>query len=212
MSTPIPTQWQHLERRPDSPYRQLFVPGHNLAAYRLYRETRDPEHPAAPENLANLYDVPLAAVREAIAYGKTNPPEVAADRALDDARIQVRLYQAFHATIAAEPTGYPWQYLGRKPGSSYKQLFVLEKHVRARSLYGHYGHEYGAWTIDEIAADRDLPIDAVLEALAYVSSDPPELREDWEKEERLAQALGMNDPDYKLHGKPKQLSPQEWPR
>lgn len=43
----------------------------------------------------------------------------------------------------------------------------------------------------------------------YCQSDPPEIREDFEREERLLEASGMNDPNYKYNPSPKLLSPQE---
>ena len=46
-------------------------------------------------------------------------------------------------------------------------------------------------------------------AIAYCQSDPPEIREDMEREERVMEATGMNDPDYKYGGKYRMLSPQE---
>lgn len=42
----------------------------------------------------------------------------------------------------------------------------------------------------DIADDYDLPVEAVLEAIAYCESDPEEIRQDWEAEEALAEALG----------------------
>ena len=41
------------------------------------------------------------------------------------------------------------------------------------------------------------------------TSNPAEISEDWLADERLAQATGMNDPNYKFHPSPKRLSPQE---
>jgi hypothetical protein len=43
-------------------------------------------------------------------------------------------------------------------------------------------------TPDEIAEDLSLPLEAVREAIAYCQSDPPELAQDFEREERLAMA------------------------
>jgi uncharacterized protein (DUF433 family) len=104
-----------------------------------------------------------------------------------------------------------WVYLERDPKSSYKQLSIKGRRIKARSLYGlTQGEE--AMTPEEIAADRDLPLEAVLEAIAYCETNPPEIREDFEMEERLAEATGMNDPNYKYHGKPKLLTAQEWAR
>ncbi len=62
---------------------------------------------------------------------------------------------------------------------------------------------------EEIAADYNLPLEAVLEAIAYCESKPPEIEKDFQREEALMDALGMNDPDYKYHPSPKRLSPQE---
>jgi hypothetical protein len=54
-----------------------------------------------------------------------------------------------------------------------------------------------------------LPVEAVKEAIAYCESDPPEIREDFAREEALMEASGMNDPGYKTNPVPKTLSAQE---
>ena len=56
---------------------------------------------------------------------------------------------------------------------------------------------------------RKLPVEAVKEAIAYCESNPPELLEDYAREQALMEASGMNDPNYKYHPSPKILSPQE---
>lgn len=53
-------------------------------------------------------------------------------------------------------------------------------------------------TPEEIAADRGL-LEAVKEAIAYCESNPPEVEEDYRREEALAEAIGENDPNYKYH-------------
>src|SRR5713226_8834395 len=104
-----------------------------------------------------------------------------------------------------------WVHLERDPKSSYKQLSIKGRRIKARTLYGlTQGEE--AMTPEEIAVDRDLPLEAVLEAIAYCESNPPEIREDFEREEASMEAMGMNDPSYKLHGKPKLLTAQELAR
>jgi hypothetical protein len=101
-----------------------------------------------------------------------------------------------------------WKYLSRKPGSNYKQLFVTGRNIAARTIYGCYMSDEDPQTPEQIAADRDLPLEVVLEAIAYCQSDPPEIREDWEAEEALAEATGMNDPNY--YRQPRRvLTPQE---
>jgi uncharacterized protein (DUF433 family) len=103
----------------------------------------------------------------------------------------------------------PYKYLTRKPKSVYKQLFIKDRWISARTLYGQYAREEEPMTPEEIAADRDLPLEAVLEAITYCESNPPELAQDFAREEALMEATGMNDPNYKYHPQPKVLTPQE---
>jgi uncharacterized protein (DUF433 family) len=102
-----------------------------------------------------------------------------------------------------------WVYLVPNPWSSYKQLFIKGTRLRAEVIYG--------WTVDgsepltpeEVAADFNIPLEAVREAIAYCESNPPEIAEDHRREEAIMEATGMNDPDYKYGGKYKILSPEE---
>jgi uncharacterized protein (DUF433 family) len=110
--------------------------------------------------------------------------------------------------MSTSPKGY--KYLVRKPKSVYKQLFIKERWIAARTLYGMYAREDSPMTPEQIAADYDLPPEAVHEALAYCESNPPELAEDHAREEAVMQATGMNDPGY--DGWPKVLTPQEMSR
>lgn len=64
-------------------------------------------------------------------------------------------------------------------------------------------------TPQEIAADLNLPLQAVQLAIAYCQANPPEIAQDFEREERLLQASGMNDSDYKHGGKFKVVPPEE---
>ena len=59
-----------------------------------------------------------------------------------------------------------YKFLTRKPKSVYKQLFIKERWISARTLYGMYVNEDMPMTAEEIAADYDLPLEAVLEAIA----------------------------------------------
>ena len=102
-----------------------------------------------------------------------------------------------------------YKYLERDPLSSYKQLSIKGRRIKARTLYGAYMSEEEPRTIEEIAEDWDVPIEAVKEAIAYCDSDPPEIREDFAMEEALMDAAGMNDPNYKYNPQPKPISPQE---
>src|SRR5262249_47183042 len=93
--------------------------------------------------------------------------------------------------------------------SVYKQLFIKDRWISARTLYGKYVRDDEPMTPAAIAADYDLPLEAVTEAIAYCESDPPEIRQDWEREQAMMEASGMNDPNYKYHPHPKILTPQE---
>lgn len=105
-----------------------------------------------------------------------------------------------------------WTYLEQNPKSAYKQLFVKGTRIRARVIYGLYAMEEDPLTPDQIAAELSLPLEAVKEAIAYCESDPPELLEDYAREEALVEASGMNDPNYKHHAKPKILTAKELAR
>ena len=102
-----------------------------------------------------------------------------------------------------------WQHLAPNPKSAYKQLFLKGRRIRARDLYGHFMSAEEPMTPAEIAADYGLPPEAVEEAIAYCRTDPPEIREDFEREERMMEATGMNDPDYKYGGRYRILPPEE---
>src|SRR5438067_7055444 len=101
----------------------------------------------------------------------------------------------------------PYKYLARKPKSVYKQLFIKERWIAARTLYGMYAREESPMTPEQIAADYDLPLEAVQEAIAYCESNPPELAEDYAREEAWMKAAGISDPNY--DGKPKLLTAEQ---
>jgi uncharacterized protein (DUF433 family) len=102
-----------------------------------------------------------------------------------------------------------YRYLERDPKSTYRQLSIKGRRIKALTLYGAHVSQEEPRTVEQIAQDYDLPIDAVQEAIAYCESNPPEILEDWEREEALMEASGMNDPNYKYHPSPKLLTPQE---
>ena len=105
-----------------------------------------------------------------------------------------------------------WKYLEPRPKSFYRQLFIKGTRIMARSLYGWHVNEEEPMTPEQLAAEFNLPLEAVREAIAYCESNPPEIEQDFRREEALAEATGMNDPNYKYHGKPKVLTPQEMAR
>jgi uncharacterized protein (DUF433 family) len=85
MDTPTPNRWVHLDRKAGSLYRQLFIKGRNIAARTLYGQYASAEEPRTPEQLAEDYDLPIEAVREAIAYCESDPPEILQDWAAEEA-------------------------------------------------------------------------------------------------------------------------------
>ena len=90
----------------------------------------------------------------------------------------------------------PWKYLTPNPKSAYKQLFIKGTRVRADVVYQlSLGRE--PLTPEQIAAEYNLPLEGVQEAIAYCAEKPPEVAEDHRRDERAAQAVGMGDPDYK---------------
>ena len=87
MATSTTTQYQHLEPRPGSSYRQLFLKGRRIRAAVVYEAVHGPD-PYTPEEFASEYGVPLEAVREALDYVADNLPLIEAerDREADDVR------------------------------------------------------------------------------------------------------------------------------
>ena len=102
-------------------------------------------------------------------------------------------------------TSTTWKYLERDPKSRLKQLSIRGRRIRARTLYGMFMSAEEPMTPEEIAADYDLPLEAVQEAITYCQSDPPEIKEDFERQERFMEAIGLNE----TGGKYRLLSPEE---
>ena len=102
-----------------------------------------------------------------------------------------------------------WKHLERKPGSLYRQLFIKDRGIAARTLYGQFVSEEEPRTAEQIAADWNLPLEAVREAIAYCETNPPEIQKDWEDEEALDEAIGMKDPAYRETGKTRRLTKED---
>jgi uncharacterized protein (DUF433 family) len=85
MATPV--QYQYLEPRPHSHYRQLWVKGRHIRAEVLYRCTVGTE-PRTPEEVAQDYNLPLEIVQEAIDYAIRNEELLEAERAREAFRRQ----------------------------------------------------------------------------------------------------------------------------
>lgn len=96
-----------------------------------------------------------------------------------------------------------YEYLEPRPCSSYRQLFLKGRRIRAWNIYCDTlpSEEGEVRTPEEVAADYGLPLEAVLEAVDYCRSNPPEIAADRAREERIMEATGMNHPDYKYNPK-----------
>lgn len=105
-----------------------------------------------------------------------------------------------------------YKYLAPKPGSNYKHLFIKDRWISARTLYGAHVRDEEPMTLEEIAADYNLPLEAVQEAVAYCESNPPELARDYAREEAWMEAIGANDPNYKYNPRPRLLTAEELAR
>jgi uncharacterized protein (DUF433 family) len=107
------------------------------------------------------------------------------------------------------PARSNWKYLAPSPKSAYKQLFLKGTRIRAEVLYGATVDGSEPMTPEEVAADFNIPLEAVREAIAYCESHPEDIERDHAAEQALMDATGMSDPDYKYGGKYIVLSPEE---
>jgi uncharacterized protein (DUF433 family) len=84
-TTTTPYVW--LARNPKSSYQQLFVKGTRIPARVLYGwyACADPQ---TPEEIAADYGLPLDAVKEAIAYCESDPPELHRDLRREEALME----------------------------------------------------------------------------------------------------------------------------
>lgn len=82
------TAYQFLAPNPKSSYKQLFVKGTRIRARILYGCFMSEEEPRTPQQIAKDYDVPVEAVKEAIAYCESNPPELLEDYRCEEALME----------------------------------------------------------------------------------------------------------------------------
>jgi uncharacterized protein (DUF433 family) len=83
------TQYQHLEPRPGSNYRTLFLKGRRIRAAVVEQAIHGPD-PFTPEEFAEEYQVPLEAVLEALDYVAQNRPLIEQERDREAARLRAR--------------------------------------------------------------------------------------------------------------------------
>ncbi len=83
------TQYLHLESRPGSNYRQLFLKDRRIRAAVVYEAVHGPDA-FTPEEFADDYGVPLEAVREALDFVANNLALIEAEREREAADVRAR--------------------------------------------------------------------------------------------------------------------------
>ena len=90
-----------------------------------------------------------------------------------------------------------YKYLLPDYWSSYKGLFIKDpRKIRAEWIYGETRGE-DARTPEEVAADYDLPLEAVLEAIHYCTHHEEFLRQERERESAYIAELEKKHPPLK---------------
>jgi uncharacterized protein (DUF433 family) len=89
MTTKTEKQYQHLEPRPGSNYRQFFLKGRRIRAAVVDEVIHGPD-PRSAEEFAREYQVPLEAVLEALDYVAANRTLIEQERDHEAARLRAR--------------------------------------------------------------------------------------------------------------------------
>jgi uncharacterized protein (DUF433 family) len=226
-------QYKYLAPRPESSYRQLFIKGTRIRAEVLYRHTVPSDDPEArtAEQVAADYDLPVEAVKEAIAYCESNFPEIARDDAMDERMME--LTGMNHPEYKYNPKKYykplgpeGWSkleeefgentcnnngdntFLETRHGSLYRQPFLKGTRIRAEIPYSRtiakIDEVEGSSepdTPEQIAQDFFVPVEAIHEAVDWCEKHWDVVIADHAREDRLFEAHGMNHPDYKWNPK-----------
>jgi uncharacterized protein (DUF433 family) len=82
-------KYQHLEPRPGSNYRTLFLKGRRIRAAVVYETVNGPD-PCTPEEFADGFQVSLEAVLEALDYVERNMPLIEQEREHEAASLRAR--------------------------------------------------------------------------------------------------------------------------
>jgi hypothetical protein len=115
-------------------------------------------------------------------------------------------------------TDNPYKHLEHRPGGIARQPFIKGIKIRADTLYSAFiekidddGNVTLGQTPEEIANDRGLPLEAVLEAIDWCEKHYDVVLADRARGNRLLEALGTNHPDYKYNPSKylKTLTPEE---
>ncbi len=88
-----------------------------------------------------------------------------------------------------------YKFLEPRQRSSYRQLWVKGRHMRAEVLY-RYTVGPKPQTPEEVAKDYDLPVEAVLEAIDYCIKNKELLDEERARGDARMKELGLDQPRY----------------
>jgi hypothetical protein len=89
MTAPVQPVYKHLESRPGSNYRQLFLKGRRIRAAVVDEAIHGPD-PRTAEEFARDFRVPLAAGLEALDYVAQNRPLIEQERDREAANLRAR--------------------------------------------------------------------------------------------------------------------------
>jgi uncharacterized protein (DUF433 family) len=84
-----------------------------------------------------------------------------------------------------------YEHLEERPGSFYREPFIKGVNLRASRLVAWMQAE--SLSPEQAAADRNLPLPAVLEAMLYVDNNAEFLAEEQEREHQLLCDRGLLD-------------------
>lgn len=88
-----------------------------------------------------------------------------------------------------------YRFLEPRPRSNYRQLWLKDRRIRAEILYRMtVGPE--PRTPEEVAVDFDVPVEAVLESIAYCKRNTALLDAERGREEASIRELGLDRPPY----------------
>jgi uncharacterized protein (DUF433 family) len=82
-------QYEHLEARPGSNYRALWLKGRRIRAAVVWEAVHGPD-PRTPEEIARDFQVPLEAVLDALDYVEHNQEIVKQDREREAASLRAK--------------------------------------------------------------------------------------------------------------------------
>ena len=86
-----------------------------------------------------------------------------------------------------------YKHLEQRAGSSYRQMYIKGRKIFAAFFYGQTLGE-DARTPEELAADYDLPVEAILEAVDYSIKNEALIREERERDWADIRVRGLDKP------------------